>query len=334
MLPDLVDLRDVLRAIVAQAPAEGRFGEVQRELAGTGATAAFDTLARLFDWNAVQHSPMQNAFMNASVAFDAHLAARIDRWRAEFGPRIPAWLELAGEAEALTALATIAYENPGWAIPVVHDDDAPVVRASECGHPMIAAGVRVTNPVALDAPGSAVVISGSNMSGKTTYLRAIGLNALLAQAGGAVCATTLGMRRCRVRTSVRIEDDLAAHVSLFMAEVRRIRDVVVDAEMDGAAPVLFLFDEILHGTNAPDRREATQLVLRRLIAAGAAGVITTHDPTIGDVSMPAKVIHAHFTDSVSSGNAGVTMTFDYTMRPGPATTTNALRVFEALGLSG
>jgi DNA mismatch repair ATPase MutS len=200
---------------------------------------------------------------------------------------------------------------------------------------LIAKGVRVANPVVIESPGSAIVISGSNMSGKTTYLRAVGLNALLAFAGGAVCAKEFSIRRSRVRTTVRVEDDLGAGVSLFLAEVSRIAAVVEDAGKSNEPPVLFLLDEILHGTNAADRREATQLVLRRLLGSDAWGIITTHDPQIAavhDQVHEARVTAVHFTDAVEAREGGVAMTFDYVLRPGPATTTNALRILEKLGL--
>jgi hypothetical protein len=331
MLPDLVDLHNILRLIVAEPPVDGRFGAIQRDLANAGAVPAFDELTRLFDWNTVRHSPMQNAFANATIGFDAHLASRIDRWRTRFARHLPEWIDLAGEAQALTALATLAYEHPDWTLPVLHTGDGPVLEAVGCGHPLVSRAVRVTNPIELRAPGSALVISGSNMSCKTTYLRAAGLNVLLAQAGGPVCAASMRLRRCRVRTSVRIEDDLAANTSLFFAEVSRIRDIIRDAEDEDAPPVLFLFDEILHGTNARDRREASILVLERLLDAGAAGMITTHDAGVGDVGR-GNVTHVHFTDTVVHNTDGIGMSFDYVMRPGPATTTNALRIFEAMGL--
>jgi DNA mismatch repair ATPase MutS len=189
--------------------------------------------------------------------------------------------------------------------------------------------VRVSNPLSIEQPGSAIVVSGSNMSGKTTYLRAVGLNGLLALAGGPVCAKEFEIRRSRIRTTVRVEDNLGAGVSLFMAEVSRIGDVVAESGR-GDAPVFFLFDEILHGTNAQDRREATQLVLARLMGNGAAGLVTTHDPKIADAR--GSVFQVHFTDSVEARNGAVAMTFDYVLRPGPATTTNALRILEAMGL--
>lgn len=336
LLPQLSGVTEVIRAIETGPEVAGRFGGIQQTLGNDGASAAFAELSRLFAWDAVHHSPMLLAALNVAVGYDAHLAARIDRWRGRHGTSVPGWIDLAGEAEALIALATLGFENPGWTIPAIHDDPTPFFTAKACGHPLIASDRRVDNPVALEAPSHVVVISGSNMSGKTTYLRALGLNALLAMAGGPVCAVDATIRRCRVRTTVRIEDNLATGVSLFFAEVSRLRDVVSDAAAEGEPPVLFLLDEILHGTNAPDRRQASQLVLQRLLSSGAAGVITTHDAKVGDVAdLPAmaRVAHAHFTDAVSPDGDGVRMTFDYVIRDGAATTTNALRILGALGLS-
>lgn len=332
LLADLGGVVAVLHSITGNDRVGGRFGEMRQELVSSGAPGAFSRLSRLFAWNSAHHSPMLLAALNGLIAFDAHLASRIDDWRETFGVRMPDWIDRVAEAQALTALATMAWENPDWIIPRVHDDASPFLIAERCGHPLIAATVRVTNPVAIDSAGSAIVVSGSNMSGKTTYLRAVGVNALLAFAGGAVCAAAFDVRRCRVRTTVRVEDDLSAGVSLFLAEVSRISSVVSEAAGDRETPVLFLFDEILHGTNAADRRQATQLVLRRLLDSGASGIITTHDPQIAEVGDPARVRQAHFTDSIVPGDDAVSMTFDYTIKSGPATTTNALRILQRLGL--
>jgi hypothetical protein len=329
---ELASMVDVLRLIATTGSVPGRFGQIQQELKEGAAVDAIARLSRLFAWNGARHSPMLLAALDGIVAYDAHLAAGIDNWREAYGSRLDGWIDLVAEAQAIAALATLACENPDWTMPRVHDEPAPVVTAAQCGHPLLADNVRVGNPVSIDRPGSAIVVSGSNMSGKTTYLRAVGLNALLALAGGPVCARGFTVRRSRLRTTVRIEDDLGAGVSLFMAEVSRIAQVVTDASRSGEPPVLFLFDEILHGTNAQDRREATQLVLARLLAGGAAGLVTTHDPRIADALDPAQVTQAHFTDTIASGGENVTMTFDYVLRPGPATTTNALRILRALGL--
>lgn len=329
-LADLTSVVDVLHLVVETPTVTGRFGDIQTKLRESGAVSALSRLSRLFAWNSAHHSPMLLAALNAFVAYDAHLAAKIDDWREAFASQLGEWIDLVAEAQAITALATMAQENPDWTMPRVHDDAAPVVVAAECGHPLIAGRVRVSNPVSIDAPGRAIVVSGSNMSGKTTYLRAVGVNAMLALAGGAVCARDFSIRRCRLRTTVRVEDDLGAGVSLFLAEVTRIAEIVKEAERDRATPVLFLLDEILHGTNAQDRREATQLVLGRLLASGAAGIVTTHDPRIADGAAPATIRQVHFTDSVVSGEEDIRMTFDYLVRPGPATTTNALRILRAL----
>lgn len=330
LLERLGDVVEILRLIVAAGSTAGRFGALQDEFRAGRAVDAFASLGRLVDWNAVRHAPLLHFAANAATGFDTHLAHALDRWRLRHGAALPQWIDRVAEAQALLALATLASENEGWAMPHVHDDAAPVFDAADCGHPLIAPAVRVTNPVALAAAAETLVITGSNMSGKTTYLRAVGLNALLANAGGAVCARTLSVRRSRVRTSVRIEDDLAHGSSLFFAEVSRIRDVVAAAAQRARAPVLFLLDEILHGTNASDRRLATQLVLERLVASGASGIITTHDAGVGEV--PGAVTNVHFTDTVAADGDDVRMTFDYRLRPGVATSANALRILHAMGL--
>jgi len=196
----------------------------------------------------------------------------------------------------------------------------------------------VGNDVELRTAGDVLIVSGSNMSGKTTYLRAIGVNVLLANLGGPVAAESMSLRRARVRTSVRVSDDLSGGVSLFLAEVRRLRDIVADAEAPGQPPVLFLLDEILHGTNTVDRRLTTRDVLARLSAARAIGVVTTHDPEIahgwddahGADAGDARVRQIHFSDTLVHAEHGPIMTFDYRAQPGPATTSNARRIWAAL----
>jgi ABC-type transport system involved in cytochrome c biogenesis ATPase subunit len=335
LLPAAGGVADAIQLITSEREVEGRYGEVQRVLTTEHAGPAIARLSRLFEWDAVRHSPMLHAVANALVALDVHVAAGLDAWRAASGSLLSRWIDLVGEAQALTALGTLAYENPGWMMPDIHEAAEPALDAGECGHPLLPREVAVTNPVSLAMPGDVLVLTGSNMSGKTTYLRSVGLNALLAMAGGAVCAH-MRIRRCRVRTSVRVEDDLSRGASLFFAEVSRLRDIVADAEHAVAPPVLFLLDEVLHGTNAPDRRRATQLVLERLAASGSAGVVTTHDPEIAGVegTLADRAHHAHFSDSVEAAGDRVGMVFDYRLRDGPATTTNALRILQLLGLSG
>lgn len=328
-----------MRRLSLAVDVDGALGELQRRLRTDHAVGAVASLQRLLTWNEVQYSPMGHWALNAVVGFDALLIEAFGSWGARHGGRVRDWFHIVGDAEALLALGTLAFENPGWTLPEVHDDPHAVhLVATRLRHPLLAPAVAVGNDVELRAAGDVLIVSGSNMSGKTTYLRAVGLNVLLADLGGPVAADAMSLRRARVRTSVRVSDDLSGGVSLFLAEVRRLRDIVSDAEMPDRPPVLYLLDEILHGTNNADRRLTTRDVLARLSAARAIGIVTTHDPEIAhgwegppDAGVDgAHVRQIHFSDTLVHGDRGPTMTFDYRAQPGPATTSNARRIWAAL----
>ncbi|HEU4719960.1 MAG TPA: hypothetical protein VFS59_01250 [Gemmatimonadaceae bacterium] len=329
---------DTMRRLSLADDVDGTLGELQRRLRTDHAVGALGSLQQLLTWNEVHYSPMGHWALNAVVAFDALLIEALGSWGHRHGGRVREWFQLVGDAEALLALGTLAFEHPTWILPVVHDDpDGPQLRATQLRHPLLAPSVAVGNDVELAAGGDVLVVSGSNMSGKTTYLRAVGVNVLVANAGGPVAAETMSLRPARVRTSVRVSDDLAGGVSLFLAEVRRLRGIVSDAEAPGRPPVLFLLDEILHGTNTVDRRLTTRDVLARLSAARAVGIVTTHDPEIAAGWGAADAGHTdphvrqiHFRDILVRTAQGPTMTFDYRAQSGPATTSNARRIWAAL----
>ena len=330
---------EAMRRLSVAADVDGTLGELQRRLRSDHAVGAVASLQRLLTWNEVQYSPMGHWALNAVVGFDALLIEALGGWGARHGGRVDDWFRIVGDAEALVALGTLAFENPSWTLPAVHDDRGGVhLTATHLRHPLLAPAVAVGNDVELRTAGDVLIVSGSNMSGKTTYLRAVGVNVLLANLGGPVAADAMSLRRVRVRTSVRVSDDLSGGVSLFLAEVRRLRDIVADAEAPAQPPVLFLLDEILHGTNTVDRRLTTRDVLARLSAARAIGIVTTHDPEIahgwnevhGAGADGAHVREIHFRDTLVQGEQGPTMTFDYRARPGPATTSNARRIWAAL----
>ncbi len=341
LLPQLRGLDSSLRSIAAEPDVPGLFGAAQDRLRREGAPAALGRLDDILRWNDVRLTPLAHWPLNAVAGLDVHLVAALERWRAQHGPAMASWVDHASSAQALIALATLAFENPAWRMPTVVDDDtSPGMDAADAAHPLLAPDQAVPNPVHLGGRASLLVLSGSNMAGKTTYLRAVGLGALLAQAGGPVRATRMTLRRARVRTSVRIEDDLGSGVSLFLAEVTRLRDVVRDSEQPDSASVLFLFDEILHGTNAADRRHASQVVLRRLLHGRSWGIVTTHDAdladglldaTDGDVA--ARVQEGHFRETVERRDGAVRMSFDYQLRPGPTTSANARVILELTGLA-
>src|SRR5262249_10641749 len=199
------------------------------------------------------------------------------------------------------------------------------------GHPLIPDAKRVDNEVTVGPPATVLLVTGSNMSGKSTLLRAIGLNVILAQAGGCVCAKRLRLPPSDLQTSIRIQDSLEAGLSYFMAALARLKGVVDAAEHERSGRVLvYLLDEILQGTNSAERAIAVRAVARHLLQAGAIGAMTTHDLTIaGEEAVADAACLVHFTETVDEDG---TMRFDYRLRPGLATSRNALRLMKLIGI--
>jgi hypothetical protein len=259
------------------------------------------------------------------------LALVINRWHRAYGPAVGAWLRAVGELEALAAIATYAYEHPDDPFPAL-TGDAPLFEAEALGHPLIAGSTAVRNDVSLAGPGGAapqvLVVSGSNMSGKSTLLRAVGVNVVLALAGAPVRAGRLRLSPLAIGATLKVEDSLQEGHSRFYTEILRIRSIVELTQ--GAIPVLFLLDEILHGTNSYDRRIGAEAIVRALVERGAIGLVTTHDlalteftATLGDAGA-----NVHFEDRIEDG----VIVFDYRMRPGVVEHSNALALMRAVGL--
>lgn len=310
-----------------------RLDALRARLLAGGAARELSALARLSAWGEVRYSPMLHAVLQWLLQWDVHLALRLERWRARAGGRVRDWFAALDEVEALVAVGTLAHENPGWAMPDI--TDAPEIEGEALAHPLLPPDRRVANDVTVGPPGTFLLVTGSNMSGKSTLLRAIGTNVLLARAGSAVCAARLRLPVLEVRTSIRVADSLERGISLFMAELRRLK-AVVDAARDAAAahrPLLYLLDEILHGTNSAERRIAARIVIGELVAAGAIGAVTTHDLGLAadgelrDIARP-----VHFSEQFDRVDGELRMTFDYRLRPGLATSTNALALLRMVGL--
>ena len=276
-----------------------------------------------------------HAILAAVVLWDVHALAWLDRWRVRYGRSLRPSLDALGNVEALAALGTLAHDNPAWPFPEL-DAGADRVAATMLAHPLIAPVTRVGNDVSIGPSGTLLLVTGSNMSGKSTLLRAVGLNVVLAQAGAPVCATSLTMPLVDVRTSIRLADSLERGVSLFMAELERLKEIVDAARApDRARPLLYILDEILHGTNTAERLIAARAVLVHLVSAGAIGAVTTHDLTLAADGALANAARAvHFTEQVSAaGDGAAGMSFDYRLRPGLATSTNALKLLALVGLT-
>jgi len=259
------------------------------------------------------------------------LAYRIEAWRAENGPYLEAWLEAVAEIEALSSLAGYAYEHPEDPFPEIVDD-GPVLVGRGLGHPLLDPDICVRNDIHLSAvaeeAAQALVVSGSNMSGKSTFLRTIGVNVVLALAGAPVRATALRLSPLAIGASIRLHDSLQEGASRFYAEIERLREVVDLSE--GDLPALFLLDEILHGTNSHDRRIGAAAVVRALLSNGAVGLVTTHDLALAEIESDAdaRIENVHFEDQMEDDS----LAFDFTLRPGVVTRSNALALMRAVGL--
>jgi DNA mismatch repair ATPase MutS len=272
--------------------------------------------------------------------WDFHVYFAMERWRRRSGRHVRGWIEALGSLAALAALARIRADEPEWGVPRL-DASTDALQAESLGHPLIAAGRRVANDVRVGPRGTLLLITGSNMSGKSTLLRAIGLNAVLAQAGAPVCATAFTMPPADLHTSIRVQDSLELGLSYFMAALARLKQIVDAAVRQssgqaerGAGPsrvLLYLLDEVLQGTNSVERDLAVRAVVRHLLDAGAIGVMTTHDLALaGEEPLKSAATLAHFTEQVHPDG---TMTFDYRLRPGLATSTNALRLMQLIGIT-
>jgi hypothetical protein len=269
------------------------------------------------------------------LLWNVHAMAAVERWRVLAGHRARGWLDALGELEALAALGGLAHAHPAWAWPEL-SAQADRVEAVGLGHPLLAPASRVDNDVTMGPPGSVLLVTGSNMSGKSTLLRALGTNAVLAAAGGPACATSLRLPPLRVWTSMRIADSLERGVSYFLAELRRMKRIVEAAQeaTDDTGLVCYLLDEVLQGTNTAERQVAVRAIVVHLAACHAVGAVSTHDLTLADDPAMARLVrHVHFRETITSTDGRPSMTFDHRLRPGLATSTNALLLMELIGLS-
>lgn len=263
----------------------------------------------------------------SALLWTTHLAFFLAAWRRRYGAELGHWLAVLGAFEALHSLAGYAYESPADPFPEFAPD-GPLFEAEALGHPLLPPGRCVPNDVYLDRSLALLVVSGSNMSGKSTLLRAVGINAVLAQAGAPVRARRLRLSPLAVGATMRVQDSLQAGRSRFYAELLRVRQIVRMAR--GERPLLFLLDELFGGTNSADRRAGAEAVARALVGAGAVGLLTTHDLALTGVAdlLGERARNVHFADRLDGG----AVTFDYTMRPGVVPHGNALAILRAAGI--
>jgi hypothetical protein len=289
------------------------------------ASRSIRRLAHLLGWAEAARSQIfaPLAFL---LLWSLHFALALERWRQRHGPAIAGWLAALGELEALLAVSAYAFEHPEDPFPELEDGSVPRLEGQGLGHPLLPARRCVRNPVTLDPRIPARIVSGSNMSGKSTYLRTVGVNVVMALAGAPVRAERLRLSALRIGATLRVQDSLQHGASRFFAEITRLRQVVALA--DEGPGVLFLLDEILHGTNSHDRRIGGHAIVEGLLDRGALGLVTTHDLALAAGADDPRVANVHFVDELQGG----TLRFDYRLHPGVVRTSNALALMEAVGL--
>ena len=251
----------------------------------------------------------------------------VEAWRELHANDVRRWLEITGEIEALTAFACYACEHPEDSFPEFVEK-GPSLHAAGMAHPLLPRGKAIANDLLLDANLQLLVISGPNMAGKSTFIRCVGINVVLAQAGAPVCARQLTLSPLTVAASICILDSLQGGLSRFYAEILRLKTIEELSKKD--VPLLFLLDELLSGTNSHDRRVGTESFVRHLLSRGAIGLVTTHDLALAKIaeSLPGKAANYHFSDEVDGGK----LHFDYKLTPGIVQTTNALELMRSIGL--
>jgi hypothetical protein len=325
---DLQLLAEVLRLFEQEQVGSPRLLALQAALRhdGIASSEAIGKLARLVDLIQSRHSLFARP-LDLVTFWSAQLVFVAEHWQEKFGPAIREWIDAVGDLEALTSLSAFAYEHPRHVFPEFAGA-APLFDAEGLAHPLLPAGNAVENDVKLGEPIHLILLSGPNMAGKSTFLRAIGVNAVLAQCGAPVHARRLRMSPLNVAASICILDSLAGGMSRFYAEIHRLKLIVDLAQ--GPLPVLFLLDELLSGTNSHDRFIGAQFVLEHLLEHGAIGMASTHDLALAQIPsrFGEQAANFHFEDRLD----GDRLVFDYKLKPGIVQTSNALKLMRAIGL--
>ncbi|GAK50265.1 DNA mismatch repair protein MutS domain protein [Candidatus Moduliflexus flocculans] len=275
-------------------------------------------------------NPMAGLLLNLAFPWDMTAAWFIARYQAECARQFPRWVEAWTELEALVSLADFAYLHPDCIFPeILEDAQTPAFQAVALAHPLIPAERCVANDIQLAETGDIVLLTGSNMAGKSTFLKTVGVNLCLAYAGSVVNATAMQTRLFRVYSCIQIHDSIADGFSFFYAEVRRLKQMIDAIHADNALPVCVLIDEIFKGTNSRERLIGGRAYIQHLAAQRAIGLIATHDLELAQLAEQiGSLRNAHFRDDVTEG----TMMFDYRLRPGVCPTTNALKIMSMNGL--
>jgi DNA mismatch repair ATPase MutS len=293
------------------------------------ASTAIRRFARIVNWIDASDSGLAK-MSELPFLYSVQVGMAAEAWRRRWGAKLRRWAELTGEMEALLSLAGYSYEHPADPFPEFVEAESGIgfLEGEELGHPLLAAEKCVRNSVRLDAKTRVLLVSGSNMSGKSTFLRVVGINTVLAMAGAPIRGKRLRLTPLRIGTRIRSTDSLQEGRSSFYTEILHIRKVFDAA--NGAVPMVFLFDELLEGTNSKDRRIGAEGLIQGLLKRRAIGIVTTHDLALTEIAAAVGSVmrNMHFEDQVVDGK----MKFDYRLREGVVEKSNALELMRLIGL--
>lgn len=296
----------------------------------TGSSAALAKVGNLFEKLDYRNNPYFAIFIGIPTLWDMHCLASLEDWKAAHHQHLTDWLDVLADTEAMNSLAGHAFANPEYIVPNVTDAPEVAISAVALGHPLIPAAKRISNDFAMQGTGKTILVTGSNMSGKSTFLRTIGLNLVLAQMGAVVSAGAFACSPVRVFSSMRTQDSLEESTSSFYAELKRLRKLLELADEQAHAPVFYLLDEILKGTNSADRHRGAEALIRQLHSKKASGMVSTHDLELGEWGATETYIHNfHFRSDVENGQ----LHFDYRLHEGICRSFNASELMRMMGIA-
>ncbi|MEO6917376.1 MAG: hypothetical protein ABI151_18585, partial [Chitinophagaceae bacterium] len=318
-----------IRSIESLQPKSVCLASIHAQLVSTNdnASTIIHKLTVILDRLEVRMNPFVHVFLNTFLFWDLQQALALAKWKQQYAPMLPGWFQALADIEALSTLATIHFNHPHWIMPELTNAPAVFI-GKDLGHPLIPARKMVTSSFQTIGEAKLALVTGSNMAGKSTFLRSIGVNIVLAMMGSPVCATSLTLSPMRVMSSMRIMDNLEESTSTFYAELKKLKQIIEAA--NNHEKIFILLDEILRGTNSLDRNTGSKALIKQLINEKGAGILATHDLQLAEMisTYPENLTNYHFDVQIKDEE----LFFDYKLKDGVCKSMNASILMRKIGI--